>query len=461
MRSSSGAARRGTTACGSTTSRRSSSSRSRRRMRSARCGRPSSALALLRPAPSETTGRPDGSRLGLLALELGAQALVEEAGEQEHGADGEERERPRDRVQEREVVDEELRQADAEEREADEPQDAHSAGQADVEEREPERAPEGADAGVPALEVRLQAAGSELGELEDGERQAVHDDDARGPAAPGAPARVLEHAEAGEERRRPGDEGDAADPLRGMGRRVDERGRRRLLEDRPAEGDHEVGERGDLEPLLLELDGEPRQRGRAPGPGEREPAARDEHRLRAGGDDERERPEERAQVAVEPERAGAEHAVGGGEAEEREAEEVDAGGVALDERRHRREPEAERDDAADDGDGVEPLLAPAEELVRVAGEEDARADGEERPGTEPLVEREGVGDAELHQRDAEPGEAHDRDRPRPAVEAGDDDREADERPGRAHGDVAAVEPGLDVAGTELEEREDRERKRVP
>src|SRR5207237_829256 len=112
------------------------------------------------------------------------------------------------------------------------------------------------------------------------------------------------------------------------------------------------------------------------------------------------------------------------------------------------------------GDGVEPLLAPAEELVRIPGEEDARADGEERPGAEPLVEREGVVDAELQQRDAEPGEAHDRDRPRPAVETGDDHREPDERPRRAHGDVAAVEPGLDVAGTELEELEDRERERV-
>src|SRR5205085_1396662 len=78
--------------------------------------------------------------------------------EQEDGADGEKRERPGNRVQEREVVEEELHEADAEEREASEPQHALPAGEANVQERQSERAPEGADAGVPALEVRLDVA---------------------------------------------------------------------------------------------------------------------------------------------------------------------------------------------------------------------------------------------------------------------------------------------------------------
>src|SRR5207302_1876005 len=83
---------------------------------------------------------------------------------------------------------------------------------------------------------------------------------------------------------------------------------------------------------------------------------------------ERERPEERAEVALTPERAGGERSVRGREAEERQPEEVDPAGAPLDERRERREREAERDEAADDGDEAERLVAPAEELVGVAGE---------------------------------------------------------------------------------------------
>ena len=73
--------------------------------------------------------------------------------DQEYRADGQERERPRDRAQEREVVEEELREREPEEAEADDAKPVEAALEADVEDREAEQAPEGADRRVAALEV--------------------------------------------------------------------------------------------------------------------------------------------------------------------------------------------------------------------------------------------------------------------------------------------------------------------
>jgi hypothetical protein len=110
-----------------------------------------------------------------------SQPLVEEAAEEQDGADGQERDRPCRGAQCRQVVEEELPDAESEEREATEAKRTLTAAQAGVEQREPEQAPERADAGVAALEVRVHVASRRdpLGELEDPEGETVDGEDSR------------------------------------------------------------------------------------------------------------------------------------------------------------------------------------------------------------------------------------------------------------------------------------------
>ena len=92
-------------------------------------------------------------------VELGAEALVEEAAEEEDAADGQERERPLHGTETRQVVEEDLAEADREQDEAADAEHSSALLQAHVERDEREQAPEGAHGGVPALEVRLDALG--------------------------------------------------------------------------------------------------------------------------------------------------------------------------------------------------------------------------------------------------------------------------------------------------------------
>src|SRR4051812_38275555 len=97
--------------------------------------------------------------------------LVEEACDDEQRADREERERAGDRAQEREVVDEELHERDAEEGEAADLQLAPPALQPRDEQGEPDSAPDGADRGVAPLERGVDTTADRLGQLEDRERR--------------------------------------------------------------------------------------------------------------------------------------------------------------------------------------------------------------------------------------------------------------------------------------------------
>ena len=81
----------------------------------------------------------------------------------------------------REVVEEELGEADPEEPEAGEPDGPRAADEAEGEEAEPDRAPDCADGGVASLEVRLdRRLRDELGELENTERERVEAQDPGG-----------------------------------------------------------------------------------------------------------------------------------------------------------------------------------------------------------------------------------------------------------------------------------------
>ena len=100
---------------------------------------------------------PSGGAVGQLRL----QALVEERAREQNCADSQERERACYGAQVREVVEEDLPEADPEEREPAEAKCAHVAPEPDVEEREPEEAPQRAHVRVPALEVRVDAARGE------------------------------------------------------------------------------------------------------------------------------------------------------------------------------------------------------------------------------------------------------------------------------------------------------------
>src|ERR1043166_1296599 len=104
---------------------------------------------------------PNSVNCRLLLLELRAQALVEEPAEQQHGADGQERERAGDRAQLREVVKEDLRQTEREDREASALDAAGAAGQTEGQRDQGEPAPEGADRGVSVLELEVDAPGTE------------------------------------------------------------------------------------------------------------------------------------------------------------------------------------------------------------------------------------------------------------------------------------------------------------
>src|SRR5205085_2077634 len=114
----------------------------------------------------------------------------------------------------------------------------------------------------------------------------------------------------------------------------------------------------------------------------------------------------------------------------------------------------------DHGDDVEAPLVLPEQLEEITGKQEAGADREERVGAERRVELARVVEAELPEREHEPAEASERDRTRGPAEADDDRRQTNEPPRGAHDHVAAVEPGLDVAGAELEQLEDDERERV-
>src|SRR2546428_5615423 len=127
----------------------------------------------------------DVSWSGLALAELCAQALVEEAAEEQHRADGDERECARHRAQPSEVVGEELDEAEPEEGEAGEPERARGAPEAHVEQCQPEYPPHRADGRMPGLEVSADSARpDQLGELEHGERDSVEPDDPDRPERP-------------------------------------------------------------------------------------------------------------------------------------------------------------------------------------------------------------------------------------------------------------------------------------
>src|ERR671922_852535 len=111
---------------------------------------------------------------GVAHVQLVAQALVEEPAEEEEPADGEEGDGAGERAQVGEVVEEELREAEAEEGKAGQARGASAPREAEGEEAEAHEPPEGADGGVPTLEVRLHARPRDgLGDLQDDEGEAV------------------------------------------------------------------------------------------------------------------------------------------------------------------------------------------------------------------------------------------------------------------------------------------------
>src|SRR5215208_1274871 len=128
------------------------------------------------PAPiasASPRGTGPGIRRGVALLTGFAEPLVEEAGEEQDAADGEERERPRHRVQPAEVVEEDLRQADAEDREPGQAKPLVVALEPDVERDQAERAPHGADRRMPALERGVDVRTELLGEPEEPERRRI------------------------------------------------------------------------------------------------------------------------------------------------------------------------------------------------------------------------------------------------------------------------------------------------
>src|SRR5215472_10684661 len=135
------------------------------------------AVAILREALPGAGGDPStlsGSCRSPPLVALAREALIEEPAEQEHGTDGEERECPGDRAERRQVVEEDLGEADGEEGEACDPERVPPLLQADVQQREPEHAPEGADRRVATLELGLQSGVGDPGEeLEDQQREPV------------------------------------------------------------------------------------------------------------------------------------------------------------------------------------------------------------------------------------------------------------------------------------------------
>src|SRR5262249_38472463 len=86
----------------------------------------------------------------------GREPLVEEAPEQKDGAYCEERECTRHCAERRQVVEEDLGEADGEEGESRHPDRARASLQAYIEQSETESTPEGADGGVAALELGVE-----------------------------------------------------------------------------------------------------------------------------------------------------------------------------------------------------------------------------------------------------------------------------------------------------------------
>ena len=329
-----------------------------------------------------------------------------------------------------------------------------------------------------ALEVRVDAARSEpLVQLEDAEREAVDSHDARAPGGVLPPersplvqrtreeavarGRVLVRderavsAEAGERGGRRSDERDAHEAVAGMGVGLDEVARRREPRNRVDERDDQVHSGGGEEARLVEALREGGEERRGAGPDEHEPRPPDEHRFGSGGDHEAESPQKAREVALTAKRERAERAVGRGYTEDREPLEVDPAVVAVDERRHGREGEAERDERHRDRERAQPHESRIEELDEVAGEEETARDGEEGGRAEVRGQLVYVEDEHLEERRAEPEGGRDEDQRRATAEADERGGERDQRPGRRDRDVADF-----VGRPALDDGEDPERERI-
>ena len=154
--------------------------------------------------------------------------------------------------------------------------------------------------------------------------------------------------------------------------RLEEVVERRLVPQREREREQEVADGGDPEAPLARSLGDPGEHGCLAGPGDREPAAGQELR---GGDRagrQADGPEEGGKVAGAPQERGAEHEVGGGDDEQRQALAAPAGDVPVEELRRRAGRERRRREQDADRERVERL--------RLRGELDDRGDRDvERP----------------------------------------------------------------------------------
>ena len=146
------------------------------------------------PAPGAAARRRRGSRCRAVRPPAAAsgrgEPLEEEAADEDEATDDDERERPGNGVERAEVVEEDLGEAEAEERQPAVAQQARVADQAGDQEPEPDQRPEDAHGHVPALEVGLdRAAEGALGEIEDPEREHVErrDADRSGRSSAGTP----------------------------------------------------------------------------------------------------------------------------------------------------------------------------------------------------------------------------------------------------------------------------------
>src|SRR5262249_9248776 len=119
---------------------------------------------------------------GCSLVELRAQPLVEEAAQQQHSADSEERQGALRGAQARQVEEKDLAEADAEENEAADAQQAALLAQAGIERDQRKDAPQRAHSGLAALEVRVYVLRRHaLRGLEDRQRRTVDGERARCP----------------------------------------------------------------------------------------------------------------------------------------------------------------------------------------------------------------------------------------------------------------------------------------
>ena len=369
------------------------------------------------------------------------------------------------------------------------PRDA--AQEADGQEAEPDRAPGGADGRVAALEVRVDAGpGDQLGQLEDPQRERIERDDSGArkrdqavPRLPGAgrPEQPVEgdllapgerlplgrrrvpRTEA-EDDRRQGDRDQARHAAAGVRGREDEVAGRRFQKEGVAERSQEVEGRSDLKPGLPHGEGEHGEEGRGGGEGERQPGVEEEEEEGDAGDRQRERPEERREPAQarRPEDRGREGHVGQREQDESPAEHVDPVPRALGELGHRdrAEDRAREDHAGGLGPQQRPAK-PVQPLILAAGEQRARTDEEEgeRPAAGP--ERRVVVQSGLEDRDRDEADPADGEIEAAKTSAGLRERESREGPEGADRNLAALEPGADLAvGEPDEELQKPERGRV-